>query len=61
MPIYAHYCVSYAWLVDPLERALEGFEATQGRWRSLGSYRGNDSVAVAPFDAVSIALAYLWV
>jgi hypothetical protein len=53
--------VSHAWLVDPLEHTLEAFGAAQGRWRSLGLFRGNDAVAVAPFDSVSIALSDLWV
>jgi len=60
IPIYARYGVGFAWLVDPLKQALDAFALEQGEWRELGAWRGDDTVAVQPFDAVRIALADLW-
>jgi len=61
MPVYAHYGVKYPWLIDPEERTLEAYALKGGKWDLTGKFRGDDSVAVAPFDAVTIALADLWV
>jgi len=60
MPIYARYGVAYAWLVDPLERTLEAYALTGGDWREIGRFAGGDRVSVAPFDAIAIDLADLW-
>ena len=60
MPIYAHYGVAYTWLVDPLARTLEAYELRGGMWAELGRFAGADQVAVAPFEAVTLALADLW-
>ena len=61
MPIYAQYGVAYAWLVDPLARTLEAYVRDGQTWRQIGRFCGSDQVAVAPFDAVTIQLADLWV
>jgi Uma2 family endonuclease len=60
MPIYARYGVGFAWLVDPLEQTLEAFALEQQNWRELGSWKGEETVAVPPFDAVRLALRNLW-
>jgi Uma2 family endonuclease len=60
MPIYAHYGVAYAWLIDPVERILEAYELISGQWSELGRFSGHDRVAVAPFDVVTIELGGLW-
>jgi Uma2 family endonuclease len=61
MPFYARHGVAYAWLVDPTERTLEAYALEAGTWRELGRFAGTDRVALAPFDAVTIELAGLWV
>jgi Uma2 family endonuclease len=61
MPIYARYGVAYAWLLDPLRRTLEAYALTDGDWQEIGHYAGNDRVSVAPFEAIAIDLADLWV
>lgn len=60
MPIYAHYGVQYAWLLDPLARTLDAFETRNGDWVRIGVYLEKDRVAVAPFDEISIPLVELW-
>jgi Uma2 family endonuclease len=60
MPLYARHGVGYTWLVDPKSRTLEAYELTSGQWRPLGSFRDDDRVSVAPFDAILIRLAELW-
>ena len=60
MPIYARYGVAYAWLVDPLKRTLEAYALKDGAWHEIGRYGGHERVSVAPFDAIAIELADLW-
>jgi Uma2 family endonuclease len=60
MPLYAHYGVAYAWLVDPTHQSLEAFGLDAGEWRLLAEASGNGIVAVAPFDALQLALSNLW-
>jgi Uma2 family endonuclease len=60
MPIYAHYGVSYAWLIDPKRRSLEAYGLEDGDWRLLAEASGNDAIAVAPSDALELELSNLW-
>lgn len=60
MPIYAHYGVAYAWLVDPKRRTIEAYGLESGAWRLLAEASGNDSIAAAPFDALKLELRNLW-
>ena len=58
--IYAHHEVTYAWLIDPLERFLEVKRLEQGRWSDLGVFSGNDKVIAEPFTAIEIDLTDIW-
>lgn len=60
LPLYAAHRVAYAWLVDPLGQTLEALTLKDGAWAMLGSFSGADRIAVAPFDAITIALSALW-
>ncbi|MDR2188366.1 MAG: Uma2 family endonuclease [Azonexus sp.] len=60
MPCYHAAGVTHLWLIDPDLQTLEAFEREQNRWALIGSYAGQDSVRVPPFDAVEIALNNLW-
>lgn len=60
MPLYAAHGVYYAWLIDPMERSLEGFRLEAGRWRQIVLARGEEWVRVEPFEALEIDLARLW-
>ena len=60
MPIYARFGVAGAWLVDPRKRTLEAYTLEGENWRGIGHYSGDQPVAVAPFDALTLHLADLW-
>lgn len=60
MPLYARYGVAYAWIVDPIEKTLEAYALSDGRWKPIGEYRGDDQVSSTPFSEVSIALGEIW-
>lgn len=60
MPIYAEHGVSHAWLVDPSAQLLEVYRLESARWLCLGTWRGDTSVRAEPFDAIELALAWLW-
>ena len=61
METYGRHGVPWAWLVDPEGRTLEAFRNDGGAWRAAGRWAGDDEVRVAPFAAVALRLAVLWV
>ncbi|WP_295399524.1 Uma2 family endonuclease [uncultured Thiocystis sp.] len=60
LPLYARYGVADAWLVDPVRHTLEAFALDRGAWRLIAEAAGDEVVAVAPFDALRLALSDLW-
>ena len=60
MPKYAHYGVTHLWMIDPELRTLEVYELSDGRWTLLVTFKDDDSVRIAPFDAIAFSLADLW-
>jgi Uma2 family endonuclease len=60
MPLYAHYVVPYAWLVDPMARTLEAYKLEAGVWHEIGRFGGAEQVVVPPFEAVTLDLEGLW-
>ena len=60
MPIYAHYGVPYAWLIDPLKKIVEVFELNGSAWKSVGVRKGSGTAALPPFEAVPLDLSGLW-
>lgn len=60
MPIYASHGVAFAWLLDPLSRTLEALAVDGQSWGALGTCRGDEIVAVPPFEAVPLAPADVW-
>jgi Uma2 family endonuclease len=60
MPIYAHYGVGFAWLVDPSKQMLEAFALEGDTWKLIGTWRGSSRVEAAPFESVSFSLGDLW-
>jgi len=60
LPLYARYGVSYAWLVEPIERLVEAYRLADGAWVDAGRYGGTAQAAIPPFDAVPLDLGSLW-
>jgi Uma2 family endonuclease len=60
LPIYAHWRVGHAWLIDPETRTLELFRLQADHWLLLGAYADAARVRAEPFDAVEIDLFRLW-
>nr|VFK20974.1 MAG: Endonuclease, Uma2 family (restriction endonuclease fold) [Candidatus Kentron sp. LFY] len=60
MPLYAQFGVGHLWLLDPKLQTLEVFESREDKWFLWGTFQENDTVAAAPFDALSFGLGALW-
>lgn len=60
MPIFAAMEVPHAWLVSPKHRSIEAYRLVEGRWATIGVYRGDVTVRIEPFDAIELELAALW-
>jgi Uma2 family endonuclease len=60
LPLYARWGVGHVWLIDPDLRTLEAYENQAGRWVLLATLKDDDTVKLAPFDAVGFSLAALW-
>jgi Uma2 family endonuclease len=58
--VYGQHEVTYAWLIDPLERYLEVKRLEKGRWSDLAVFSGNDKVVAEPFVEVEIDLTEIW-
>jgi Uma2 family endonuclease len=58
--IYAREAVRHVWLVDPLARTLEVLALDGERWVVAENHGGDDVVRAAPFAAIELALAHLW-
>lgn len=59
LPRYARYDVGHAWLVDPLERAVEVYRLENEHW-SLVSTHEESKILAEPFDGAELDLAELW-
>lgn len=60
LPLFARYGVAYCWLIDPLARTLETLELHQGHWMLNETFKDDDVVRAAPFDAIEFKLSDLW-
>lgn len=59
--IYARENVRHVWLLDPLARTLEVLALDGDRWVVAENHGGDDVVRAAPFAALELALARLWI
>jgi Uma2 family endonuclease len=58
--LYLRTGVPHYWILDPAERTLEAFEAQDGRWLRGGAWTDGDTPRVAPFDAIELDVAGLF-
>jgi Uma2 family endonuclease len=54
MPLYLAAGVRWAWIVDPLSRAINVFRAGEGEWVDVASVEAPGPVLLPPFDAVPL-------
>lgn len=60
VPFYARAGVAHLWLVDPEAETVEVYALDGARWTVLGTWGGNTTARIAPFDALELDLAPLW-
>ena len=60
LPLYAHYGVAHAWLVDPLAQTLEALMLHEGHWLLAATLADGEPVSLPPFDAINFPLSDLW-
>ena len=60
LPRYRELGVSFAWLIDPLQRTLEVFERHERGWLLHGIYAEDGGVRAIPFDESVLTLGSLW-
>ena len=58
--LYLHSGVPFYWIVDPEERTLEAFSATEGSWLRLGAWTDGASARIQPFEAIEIDVGSLF-
>jgi Uma2 family endonuclease len=58
--IYAREGVSHMWFISPSTQILEVFQLEGESYRLVGSWSERDVVSAAPFAALALALADLW-
>lgn len=61
MRLYAREHVTYAWLVDPLQKTLEVYRLEGERWVVASTHGGDEQVRAEPFDAIELPLARWWI
>jgi len=60
LPFYGRAGVEHVWFIDPIAETLEVFALRDGAWVVAGSHSGDDVVNAPPFDALPLALSWLW-
>jgi Uma2 family endonuclease len=58
--IYARADVSYLWLLDPREKALEVFRLTAKFWLLTATFTGDADVRAVPFESTAFPLSVFW-
>ncbi|HEX7150361.1 MAG TPA: Uma2 family endonuclease [Thermoanaerobaculia bacterium] len=61
LPIYARNDIPHVWLVDPIAKTVEILRLANGRWSTVATHCDDDTISAAPFDAVDLKLASLWI
>lgn len=61
LAVYARARVRHVWLLDPSARMLEVLALEEDRWLITESHGGSDIIRAAPFAAIELELARLWV
>ena len=59
-PLYANYGVRYLWLISPAAQTLEAYKLDQSDWHSQGIFVTEDTVAIEPFESLTIVIEELF-
>jgi Uma2 family endonuclease len=57
---YAKGKVKNYWIVNPMEKTVEGFRLVAGKYRLAGSGKNDDVISLPPFKDLEIPLGKLW-
>lgn len=60
LPIYARHEIPFAWLLDFDLQYVEVKQLREGVWTDIGTYGGDATVRLAPFDEVEMNLSFVW-
>jgi Uma2 family endonuclease len=60
LALYAEAGVSHAWLISPSARTLEVLALDGATFRILRTWKNDEKVRTAPFDAFELELGALW-
>lgn len=60
LPLYFDAGVRWVWMVDPVSRRIDAFEASDADWLDVGADEGGGAVALPPFDAIELDLTPCW-
>jgi Uma2 family endonuclease len=58
--LYQMAGVPFYWIVDPMERTLEAYKLVNHAYVRAGHGTGAESIALPPFEGLTIPLAKLW-
>ena len=58
--MYRSSRVAHYWMVDPLNKSIEGYKLRRGRYVLAGKGKGSDMVQLPPFDDLTINLKAIW-
>ena len=61
LPFYARAGVEWLWLIDSRDQTLDVYRLRDGAWSLLRSFGEEATIRAAPFEALEIPLARLWV
>jgi Uma2 family endonuclease len=59
--LYARYGIAHYWIVDPVARTLEVYEAEGAEYRLVARHEGAGRVRTTPFPDLDIDLGRVWV
>lgn len=60
VPLYARSQVPFVWLLDPIAQTLEAYRLEGTLYLLLGTWRGDATVSVEPFESYQLELGVLW-
>jgi Uma2 family endonuclease len=60
MPIYAHFGVANAWLVNLKSRTLEAYTLIAEQWENILIAERDQILTIPPFEAIRLELSSLW-